>query len=133
MTARAEADASITQLLPVPPQQQYSANSQRLCSMFACCCVCAFYLPPAGPRRPGEGVENEEQGILSAEEVPTTGCVWALQEGARRGGLALVNSMGGLTPPAFRLLLPSLHARLQCGMSSYGAYGSAGNINTLCA
>lgn len=28
---------------------------------------------PAGPRRPGEGVENEEQGILSAEEVPTTG------------------------------------------------------------
>jgi hypothetical protein len=27
----------------------------------------------AGPRRAGEGVENEEQGILSAEEVPTTG------------------------------------------------------------
>jgi hypothetical protein len=27
----------------------------------------------AGPRRPGEGVEDEEQGILSAEEVPATG------------------------------------------------------------
>jgi hypothetical protein len=31
----------------------------------------------AGPRRPGEGVEDEEQGILSAEEVPATG--WAHQ------------------------------------------------------
>lgn len=33
----------------------------------------AVYVAPPGPRRPGEGVENEEQGILSAEEVSATG------------------------------------------------------------
>eukprot|EP00775_Hariotina_reticulata_P005621 gene5621-5859_t len=27
-----------------------------------------IWIQPSGPRRPGEGVENEEQGILSAEE-----------------------------------------------------------------
>lgn len=32
-----------------------------------------IWLVLLGPRRPGEGVENEEQGILSAEEVPATG------------------------------------------------------------
>jgi hypothetical protein len=31
--------------------------------------------PAAGPRKPGEGVENEEQGIMSAEEVASTGYV----------------------------------------------------------
>eukprot|EP00879_Flechtneria_rotunda_P020407 GHRR01021470.1.p1 GENE.GHRR01021470.1~~GHRR01021470.1.p1 ORF type:complete len:477 (+),score=238.12 GHRR01021470.1:373-1803(+) len=33
------------------------------------------WIQPSGPRRPGEGVENEEQGILSAEEVAGTGDV----------------------------------------------------------
>ncbi|WIA13867.1 hypothetical protein OEZ85_002439 [Tetradesmus obliquus] len=32
-----------------------------------------IWIQPSGPRRPGEGVEDEEQGILSAEEVPATG------------------------------------------------------------
>jgi hypothetical protein len=42
-----------------------------LCSItFAsrCCAVCCL---SSGPRRPGEGVENEEQGIISAEMSPT--------------------------------------------------------------
>jgi hypothetical protein len=41
--------------------------------MSAECIECWRPLLYVGPRRPGEGVENEEQGILSAEEVPATG------------------------------------------------------------
>lgn len=30
---------------------------------------CSHAAPHAGPRRPGEGVENEEQGIVSADKT----------------------------------------------------------------
>ncbi|GBF97607.1 hypothetical protein Rsub_10743 [Raphidocelis subcapitata] len=34
-----------------------------------------IWIQPSGPRRPGEGTEDEEQGILTAEEVPASGDV----------------------------------------------------------
>jgi len=56
--------------------------------MHACMAVCAHHQThsswnhtcqppnqPKGPRRPGEGTEDEEQGILTAEEVPASGDV----------------------------------------------------------